>query len=35
MGAGSHDPFGNDADCDWKSDLEVSSDYEVIAQAFD
>ncbi|WP_139851649.1 DUF4259 domain-containing protein [Acinetobacter pullicarnis] len=35
MGAWSHEPFGNDTACDWKSELEGSTDYEVIEQAFD
>ena len=35
MGAWSHEPFGNDTACDWVFELEGSTDFEVIEQAFD
>lgn len=35
MGTWSHEPFGNDRACDWASELEESTGFGVIDQAFD
>ncbi len=35
MGTWSHEPFGNDQACDWASELEESTGFGVIDQAFD
>ena len=35
MGTWSHKPFGNDQTCDWTSELEESTGFGVIDQAFD